>query len=240
MRCCNWSQRRRDTRIAVLVPGGQLALRPALGATVSGRVPRSRRGGQVLGGGAGRGRWTKRTGRCASTTDLRQPAATSAGQRRGMHGRAQRPVSPDSPTAVGRVSAGIERGKRPIRLAGPRDQCVATTLTMAYQAARLQPFTLADAQSIEAFARACPIYGARLSELFTPRTADGGIVRLVGCRSAPGRVAGSDDATCLPQLRRPPLPGRDHQLFRVALFPIPAEPAPPGPTAGRTRRQREP
>ena len=45
------------------------------------------------------------------------------------------------------------------------------------------------------------------------------------CETRLRQVGGRDDDTCLPELRRLSLPGRDHQPRRLALLPLPAQPA---------------
>src|SRR3954471_4664674 len=52
-----------------------------------------------------------------------------------------------------------------------------------------------------------------------------GTVKLAACRGGRGCVAGWDDNACLPQLRRPPISGRDHQPRGLAVLPLPAQPA---------------
>src|SRR4051794_9298755 len=52
-----------------------------------------------------------------------------------------------------------------------------------------------------------------------------GIVKLAACCGGRGRVAEWDDNACLPQLRRPPVSGQDHQPRSLAVVPLPAEPA---------------
>jgi len=63
--------------------------------------------------------------------------------------------------------------------------------------------------------------------------------RLTGLRDA--TVPGGRGAdTCLPELRRRPLPGRGHQPRRPALLPLPAQPAHGGRAAGRARHHGQP
>jgi hypothetical protein len=52
-----------------------------------------------------------------------------------------------------------------------------------------------------------------------------GTVKLAACCGGRGRIAKWDDNACLPQLRRPPISGRDHQPRSLAVVPLPAEPA---------------
>ncbi|MFC7556862.1 type IV secretory system conjugative DNA transfer family protein [Pseudoroseomonas wenyumeiae] len=70
-----------------------------------------------------------------------------------------------------------------------------------------------------------------------------GTVRLAGrqlVRTFHLRVVGWDDRTCLPQLRRISLPGRDHQPGGVALFPLSPQLADGGGNAGLPRHRRQP
>jgi hypothetical protein len=67
-----------------------------------------------------------------------------------------------------------------------------------------------------------------------------GTVKLAACRGGRGRVAKRDDNACLPQLRRPPFPGRGHQLRGLAVFPLPAQPTHGQRNAGRSRHHRQP
>src|SRR3954454_19792546 len=67
-----------------------------------------------------------------------------------------------------------------------------------------------------------------------------GTVKLAAGGGGRGRVAKRDDNTCLAQLRRPPVSGRDHQPRGLAVFPLPAQPAHGRGDAGCTRHHREP
>ncbi len=67
-----------------------------------------------------------------------------------------------------------------------------------------------------------------------------GTVKLAACGSGRGRVAEWDDSACLPQLRRPPVSGRDHQPRGLALLPLPAQLAHGRGDAGRSRHHRQP
>ena len=67
-----------------------------------------------------------------------------------------------------------------------------------------------------------------------------GIVKLAACRDGRGRVAERDDNACLSQLCRPPVSGRGHQPRRLAVLPLPAQPAHGRGDAGRARHHRQP
>src|SRR4051794_37863168 len=55
----------------------------------------------------------------------------------------------------------------------------------------------------------CGVHCPQMSHYFYQANGEG-TVRLAACRDGLGRVAGRDDNACLAQLRRPPVPGRDH------------------------------
>src|SRR5512134_783099 len=64
--------------------------------------------------------------------------------------------------------------------------------------------------------------------------------RGVSCHGAASRLSGRHDDALLPLLCRLPLSRRGHRLHRLALLPLPAQPAHGGRDAGGPRHRRQP